>query len=327
MAKSLKPVNGSLYFATQPVEQKGFNAAAIVDTTTVQAIELIMDSTSLTPGTNLLTAANRFFGEGSSSVWVGGVADSLGLVDLIEELIAKDIYWFTFIIDAANQATYVPIIANTITANTALAILEIVGTNSEMETLITGTNSDRVGFIVRNTGGTAFTGDAAAALGLICKEIPGTITLANKVLNSAQVSGYSNSEDQSILDANGIIIRKESGLVITRTSNVSSGDYIETISSGDYIKARVEENVLFSIVNEKVIEFTDIGINVIYQAINSVMSQMVADRVCDKYTIEVPKAASVPTNDKANKVLNNVKVIATLVGSIHTVNIPITVKL
>lgn len=327
MAKSLKPVNGSLYFATQPVEQKGFNAAAIVDTTTVQAIELIMDSTSLTPGTNLLTAANRFFGEGSSSVWVGGVADSLGLVDLIEELIAKDIYWFTFIIDAANQATYVPIIANTITANTTLAILEIVGTNSEMETLITGTNSDRVGFIVRNTGGTAFTGDAAAALGLICKEIPGTITLANKVLNSAQVSGYSNSEDQSILDANGIIIRKESGLVITRTSNVSSGDYIETISSGDYIKARVEENVLFSIVNEKVIEFTDIGINVIYQAINSVMSQMVADRVCDKYTIEVPKAASVPTNDKANKVLNNVKVIATLVGSIHTVNIPITVKL
>lgn len=327
MAKSLKPVNGSLYFATQPVEQKGFNAAAIVDTTTVQAIELIMDSTSLTPGTKLLTAANRFFGEGSSSVWVGGVADSLGLVDLIEELIAKDIYWFTFIIDAANQATYVPIIANTITANTTLAILEIVGTNSEMETLITGTNSDRVGFIVRNTGETAFTGDAAAALGLICKEIPGTITLANKVLNSAQVSGYSNSEDQSILDANGIIIRKESGLVITRTSNVSSGDYIETISSGDYIKARVEENVLFSIVNEKVIEFTDIGINVIYQAINSVMSQMVADRVCDKYTIEVPKAASVPTNDKANKVLNNVKVIATLVGSIHTVNIPITVKL
>lgn len=327
MAKSLKPVNGSLYFATQPVEQKGFNAAAIVDTTTVQAIELITDSTSLTPGTNLLTAANRFFGEGSSSVWVGGVANSLGLVDLIEELIAKDIYWFTFIIDAANQATYVPIIANTITANTTLAILEIVGTNSEMETLITGTNSDRVGFIVRNTGGTAFTGDAAAALGLICKEIPGTITLANKVLNSAQVSGYSNSEDQSILDANGIIIRKESGLVITRTSNVSSGDYIETISSGDYIKARVEENVLFSIVNEKVIEFTDIGINVIYQAINSVMSQMVADRVCDKYTIEVPKAASVPTNDKANKVLNNVKVIATLVGSIHTVNIPITVKL
>lgn len=327
MAKSLKPVNGSLYFATQPVEQKGFNAAAIVDTTTVQAIELIMDSTSLTPGTKLLTAANRFFGEGSSSVWVGGVADSLGLVDLIEDMIARDIYWFTFIIDAANQATYVPIIANTITANTTLAILEIVGTNSEMETLIAGTNSDRVGFIVRNTGGTAFTGDAAAALGLICKEIPGTITLANKALNSAQVSGYSNSEDQSILDANGIIIRKESGLVITRTSNVSSGDYIETISSGDYIKARVEENVLFSIVNEKVIEFTDIGINVIYQAINSVMSQMVADRVCDKYTIEVPKAASVPTNDKANKVLNNVKVIATLVGSIHTVNIPITVKL
>ncbi len=327
MAKSLKPVNGSLYFATQPVEQKGFNAAAIVDTTAEHATELLMDSTSLTPGTKLLTAANRFFGEGSSSVWVGGVADSLGLVDLIEELIAKDIYWFTFIIDAANQATYVPIIANTITANTALAILEVVGTNSEMETLITGTNSDRVGFIVRNTGGTAFTGDAAAALGLICKEIPGTITLANKALNLAQVSGYSNSEDQSILDANGIIIRKESGLVITRTSNVSSGDYIETISSGDYIKARVEENVLFSIVNEKVIEFTDIGINVIYQAINSVMSQMVADRVCDKYTIEVPKAASVPTNDKANKVLNNVKVIATLVGSIHTVNIPITVKL
>lgn len=327
MAKSLRPVNGSLYFATQPVEQKGFNAAAIVDTTTVKAVELLMDSTTLTPGTKLLTAANRFFGEGSSSVWVGGVADSLGLVDLIEELLAKDIYWFTFIVDAADQATYIPIIANTITANTALCITEIVGTETEMKTLISGTNSDRVGFIVRKNGGSEFTGDAAAAVGLICKEIPGTITLANKALNLAQVSGYSNAEDQGILDANGIIIRKESGLVITRTSNVSSGDYIETISSGDYIKARVEENVLFKMVNEKVVEFTDVGINVIYQAINDVMGTMVADRVCDKYTISVPKAASIPVNDKANKVLNNVMVIATLVGSIHTVNIPITVKL
>lgn len=327
MAKSLKPVNATLYFATTPVEQKGFNACAIVDTTATQAVQLVTDATTLVDGSDLKLGASRYLAEGSTSVWVAGTDDPLLLTDLIEELVAKDIYWFTFIIDKASQATLVPAIMVTLNAYTSMTIFEVIGTATEMETLIETTNSDRAAFIVRASTSAGFAGDACAALGLISKEIPGTITLANKTLNSLNVSGFSNADDQKVLDGNGIIARKESGLTITRTSNVSSGDYIETISSGDYIKARVEEGVLYKMINEKVIEFTDAGINVIYQAINEVMATMVGDRVCDSYKILLPKASQIPANDKANKVLNNVIVEATLVGSIHTVNIPITVKL
>lgn len=330
MARSLKMVNTVVLDSTRPVEQKGFNALAVVDCTQAIATQLIYDASTITAGSDLYKGVSMAFGNGMSSVWVGGVAPNPGdpttITDLITELATvNNVYNFTFIIAKEYQAQIIEAISETAMALEIMVVTELNGTPEEVVAIIEATNSKRMAFVC--TADEMFTGVACGLYGYGASATPGTLTYSNRPIQGVSLSGYTNAGNQLVLDSNGIVFAKEKGLIISRMSNTSDGNFIDVTTSTDYMKHRLEEALVFLMVNIPKIGYTDRDIDEIRTALVAPGDTFVEDNILEDYKLILPRAASVPVNDKANRVLNGVRFEAKLTGSVETLFWNLVVKL
>lgn len=331
MARSLRMVNTVVFDGTKPVEQKGFNALAIVDCTSIVAKQMIYSVSDLTPGTDLYKGASKAFANGMTSIWVVGVGeagtiDEVVLANTITELAEENgVYNFTFILPYQEQAALISGISETINATKTMCVTEINGDAADVLAMIQSTNSDRMAFVC--VADPLFSGDACALFAYGAKFTPGTMTYSNKAIDMVGLSGYTNADNQLILDGNGIVFTKEKGLILSRQSNTSGGSFIDITTSTDYMVARTEEALVFRFANSKKLAYTNRDINLIRTAMTEPANTFVADNILASYEILLPSANEVPVNDKANRVLNGVRLVATLAGSIETITLEFEVKL
>lgn len=322
-------VNAVVVDLTRAVEQKGFKSGLIYDTTTVLADgpKIIYDTEGLTG--DILKCASAFFANGGQSVVVAGELIDLptAIAPSLDALAAtSEFYLIMPIIATANQGTFLPEILTW-----AEGMEKIVGTevNGDVTTVMGAItedlSSDRL-LVYANSGATV-EGLHTAVAGVCLPQDEGSITWGNKAVTGVPTSGYSLADEATLLSSHINYITKEMGLIISQMGRTTSGSNIDITRSKDYLKNRLMEALTSALVNSKKVPYTTAGMAVISSAMNQVGVQAVSQGMLTSFKTITPPVDSIPTNDKANRVLNGVVFEGVLSGAIETISLEIVVKL
>lgn len=324
-----KIVNAVVIDLTRPVEQKGFKSVLLYDTTvsTEQTAKIVYDTKDITG--EALKVATAFFANGGQSLLYYGNTVTTASSDIKSQLDALNVdhsfYGIIACINKSNQTEYVEAIKTFADGNEKLYLADVNGDVSTVETAVDGFNSDRV--VVYSNSKDSNDGLASAVAGVCFPQDEGSITWGNKAVVGVPTSGYTPAQESQLASKNINYITKEMGLVISQFGRTTSGSNADITRSKDYLKNRLMEALTSALVNSKKIPYTTQGMAIISSAMNEVGIQALNQGMLTEFRVITPKISEIPTNDKANRVLNGVKFIATLSGAVETINLEITVKL
>lgn len=163
--------------------------------------------------------------------------------------------------------------------------------------------------------------------------VPGSETWANKRLAGVKVDPLTETQFIVLRNKNVNTFEKFRNLSLTQTGKVSAGEWIDVIRFRDWLAEEIKVNVLNVLVNNEKVPYTDAGIAIIEGAIRQSLRQgqvnggiapVEYDEEGNKnlgYTVTVPLAANISANQKASRILTDVKFTARLAGAIHVVEI------
>lgn len=164
---------------------------------------------------------------------------------------------------------------------------------------------------------------------------PGAETWANTRLAGITYDTLAEGESIAARNKNANTFEPFRNFAITQGGKVSGGEWIDVIRFRDWLAEQIKVNVVSALVNaDGKVPYTDPGIQVIVAAMRKALDQGVSrggiapeehdeanNRVIPSYLVEYPESVNVPFNDKANRVLKDVKFTARLAGAIHVVEI------
>lgn len=165
---------------------------------------------------------------------------------------------------------------------------------------------------------------------------PGGETWALKRLAAITFDNLTEGQAIAVFDKNGNTFEQFRNLAITQNGKVSAGEWIDVIRFRDWLVEQIKINVFSAMINaDGKVPYTDPGIQIIVTALRQALDLGVArngiappevdatdlNRTIPSYVINAPLSSSVPFNDKANRVLNDVNFTARLAGAIHAVTI------
>lgn len=153
---------------------------------------------------------------------------------------------------------------------------------------------------------------------------PGSETWKFKQLATISYSNLSTTQSINAQSKSANTYQYVGGFGITAEGTVSNGEFIDIIRGVAWLTARIQEFVFFVLVNNNKVPYTDTGIAMIEAEVRRALDLGVTNNFLaadPEYTVEVPRAAAAPPNDKANRILRNVSFQATLAGAIHFVEI------
>lgn len=157
---------------------------------------------------------------------------------------------------------------------------------------------------------------------------PGSETWKFKKLNSISYSNLTSTQSQNARNKKANTYEFIGGVGITREGTVAQGEFIDIVRGIDWLSSRIQEFVYSVLVNSNKVPYTDAGITAIESEVKRALQLGITNNFIANDpapTVTVPKAASVPPNDKAQRILKNVRFQATLAGAIHAINITGTV--
>lgn len=162
---------------------------------------------------------------------------------------------------------------------------------------------------------------------------PGGETWANKQLSSITTDGLSETEALAVQGKNGNTFEAFRNISITQNGKVASGEWIDVIRFRDWLAEEIKVNVFNLLINRDKVPYTDAGIAAVEAAVRSALTLGqtrggIAPTEYDEsenknlgFTVSVPLASTISPNQKALRILNDVKFTARLAGAIHVVNI------
>lgn len=162
----------------------------------------------------------------------------------------------------------------------------------------------------------------AAWFGRVLPLEPGSETWKFKTLNTISYSNLTTTQSLNALNKKANTYEFVAGLGITANGTVAQGEYIDIVRGIDWLTARIQEYVFSVLVNNPKVPYTNAGIATIQAEVMRVLQLGVNNNFLtdDPQPIcTVPLAQDVPSVDKANRILRNVKFQATLAGAIHAV--------
>ena len=163
--------------------------------------------------------------------------------------------------------------------------------------------------------------------------VPGSETWANKRLAGVKVDPLTETQFIVLRNKNVNTFERFRNLSLTQTGKVAAGEWIDVIRFRDWLAEEIKVNVLNVLVNNEKVPYTDAGIAIIEGAIRQSLRQgqvnggiapVEYDEEGNKnlgYTVTVPLAANISANQKASRILTDVKFTARLAGAIHVVEI------
>lgn len=251
-------------------------------------------------------------------------------------------------IQAVDDGWYALAMTDRISANVQLAAAwvqgqtKIFGTASLDPNIINeavGTDTTSIAAIFNNLGYTRsfvlYHQDAdsdfpeCAWFGDCLPLIPGTETWAFKQLTGIAYSDLSNNQALNCRNKQANTYEYIGGVGITQNGTVASGEYIDIIRGIDWLVSTIQTYVYSVLVNSPKVPYTDAGITSIEAQILRALAQGVTNNLLTndpEPTVTVPKASSVSSADKANRILRNVNFQATLAGAIQNIQIMGTVS-
>lgn len=165
---------------------------------------------------------------------------------------------------------------------------------------------------------------------------PGSETWALKRLGGVSYDNLSEGQAQGAFVKNANTFEQFRNFAVTQNGKVAAGEWIDVIRFRDWLAEQVKINVVSAMINaDGKVPYTDPGIQIIVTALRQALDLGVArggiappevdsddtTRTIPSYIIEAPLSSSVSFNNKANRLLQDVKFTARLAGAIHTVEI------
>ena len=158
---------------------------------------------------------------------------------------------------------------------------------------------------------------------------PGSETWAFKQLATISYSDLSSNQEANAFAKNCNTYEYIGGVNITQRGTMAVGEYIDIIRGVDWLTSTIQTYVYSVLVNLPKVPYTNKGITAIEGQIRKALNQGIDnDFIASEppYEIFVPDATTVPSIDKANRILRNVSFNATLAGAIQAVQITGTVS-
>jgi len=323
-----KIVSVTVVDLTAPIVQAGFKAVGLFDFTSDIEPSVITDTSTLTAGTKLLEFASVFFANGGGSLLVAGKSPS-SAEDVFSFLnstaLDYDFYGVNVIVPKASQKEYLEQVKLFVDGATKLSLVEVNGTVAEVEDALDGLNSSRI--VAYANSNNEQNGMASAVSGLCFPQEEGSLSWGNNSITSITSSKYSTGDEISLLSENINYLTDEGGLVLSQMGRTLSGSNADITRSKDYLNNRLSEALTATLVNAKKIGFVTSDLGKIVTAMDEVGVVAVNQGMLESFYSVVPSVASIPTNDKANRVLRGVKFIATLSGAVETLELELQIKL
>lgn len=180
----------------------------------------------------------------------------------------------------------------------------------------------------------ATTESIEAALMARCFSIlPGGETWANKKLSSITRDNITETQYNAVKGKDGNTYEKFRNIAITQRGRVAGGEWIDIIRFRDWLQEEITVNVFNALVNNDKVPYTDEGIAIIENQIRAALDLgtkrggIAPDEYDENgdinrgYVIEVPLASTISDNQKASRILDDVKFTARVAGAIHMTKI------
>lgn len=162
---------------------------------------------------------------------------------------------------------------------------------------------------------------------------PGGENWANKVLSGLTADTLTKTEYLAVSGKNGNTFETFRNKSITQNGKVAGDEWIDVIRFRDWLQEEITINVFNLLINSDKVPYTDAGIALIENQIRQalLLGQRrggIAPTEYDEdnnenlgFSIEMPLAANIPANTKAQRLLEDVKFTARLAGAINVVEI------
>lgn len=164
----------------------------------------------------------------------------------------------------------------------------------------------------------------AAWLGRVLPLEPGSETWKFKTLSGVPYSNLTTTQSNNARAKKANTYEMIAGVAITQEGTVASGEFIDIIRGIDWLTSTMQIYVYSVLVNNNKVPYTDSGIASIEAQVRRALQQGINQQFIAETpapVVTVPRAADVAPNDKANRILRNVRFTATLSGAIHYVQI------
>jgi len=163
---------------------------------------------------------------------------------------------------------------------------------------------------------------------------PGGETWANARLAGVTYDNLAEGQALAAHAKNANTFEQMRNFAVTQNGKVAAGEWIDVIRGRDWLAEQVKINVASQLINaDGKVPYTDAGIQVIVNGIRQALmlgqsrGLIAPDEIDDAgrkipgFVITVPRAASISSNDKANRILRDLKFSARLAGAIHVAEI------
>lgn len=164
---------------------------------------------------------------------------------------------------------------------------------------------------------------------------PGAETWANKKLAGVSHSPLSETEYTALAKKNASSFENfNDSFSITQGGKVAGGEWIDIIRFRDWLVQEIQVNVTSTLINTYgKVPYTDQGIELIGQSVRKALDLGIVrggiapleydsdQNEIPSYVVSLPKSVNVSDNNKANRVLQDVKFKARLAGAIHLTEI------
>lgn len=173
--------------------------------------------------------------------------------------------------------------------------------------------------------------DVAIAIKSFTK-YPGQETWANQRLQGVPSTTLAETIASNVFAKNGNTFEPFRNISITQNGKVAGGEWIDVIRFRDWLCDEIKVNIFRQMVDNR-IPYTDPGISIIRSLLAESLDFGVRrggiappeldieNNIIPSYTIDVPLAATVSQNTKANRILQDVYFTARVAGAIHVVQI------
>lgn len=217
------------------------------------------------------------------------------------------------------------------TASSSTAILNAAST-TDIASLLLQNNYFRTFGFYHGAAATQYI--EAAIMSYMFTYYPGQETWALKRLSGITFDNLSEGDSIAARNKNFSTFEPFRNFSITQGGKVSAGEWIDVIRLRDALEDQIKVSVVGMMIRaDGKVPYTDEGIQMVVNAIRGPLDLNVQrggiappemdenDRVIPSYTVSAPLNANVPVNDKANRILRDVKFTARLAGAIHVVEI------
>lgn len=165
----------------------------------------------------------------------------------------------------------------------------------------------------------------------------GSCNFANMTLSVVETDALTESEYNALTKNNVNTYETIHNVNLTQNGVVASGEYIDIIRDSCSLYDELMTNLLGVLVNNK-IPYTDDGIMTITEAIAKTLDKYVDNGFISKtetngdgttnksYTIQAPRASSIPQNEKATRKLKGVKFQARIAGAVNHISMVGTIS-